>query len=136
MSHWLLYLITRIDSLKATLYALSAISWIALVLFIIASIGIFLVYCSGNTKDKDGIITFMREVRTYISVKKLAICLVCSTILFHTSYLALPSLKQVAVIYTVPKLLNNEEVAKLPDNIARLFNAKAEAWIEEVTNLK
>lgn len=43
----------------------------------------------------------------------------------------IPSTKEVVAIYLIPKIANNEQMQKIPDNAAKLLNAKMEEWINE-----
>ena len=43
-----------------------------------------------------------------------------------------PSTKEFAAIYLIPKIANNEQVQKVPDNLLKLLNAKLEDWINDV----
>jgi len=49
---------------------------------------------------------------------------------------AIPTTKEFAAIYLIPKVVNNEQVQKLPDNAVRLMNEKLEQWIEDVRGAK
>ena len=43
----------------------------------------------------------------------------------------LPSTAEACAIYLIPKIANNEQVQKIPENALRLLNAKFEEWIDE-----
>ena len=43
----------------------------------------------------------------------------------------IPSTKEACAIYLIPKVVNNEEVQKVPNNALKLLNAKLEEWIDE-----
>jgi len=43
----------------------------------------------------------------------------------------IPNTKEIAAIYLIPKIVNNEEVKAVPDNALKLLNLKMEEWIEE-----
>ena len=42
-----------------------------------------------------------------------------------------PSTKEACAIYLLPKIVNNEQIQKIPNNFANLLNAKIEEWIKE-----
>lgn len=44
----------------------------------------------------------------------------------------LPSTKEAVAIYMIPKIANNEQLQKLPDNALRLLNTKFEEWINSI----
>ena len=48
----------------------------------------------------------------------------------------IPTTKEFAAIYLIPKIANNEQMQKIPDNAAKLLNAKLEQWIDEKTETK
>ena len=43
----------------------------------------------------------------------------------------IPSSKTLAAMYLVPKIANNEQIAQLPENAAKLMNAKMQEWIAD-----
>ena len=61
--------------------------------------------------------------------KKTVIVIFCTLFLLFT---LTPSTKQFAVIYLLPKIANNKEVQKLPDNTVKLLNEQMEQWIEKL----
>jgi hypothetical protein len=48
----------------------------------------------------------------------------------------IPSTKEAAAIYLLPKIVNNEKVQKLPENFTNLLNAKMEEWIGDTLKEK
>jgi hypothetical protein len=44
----------------------------------------------------------------------------------------IPTTKEAAAIYLIPKLVNNEQVQAIPENALKLLNLKFQAWIEEM----
>jgi H+/Cl- antiporter ClcA len=45
---------------------------------------------------------------------------------------ATPSTKEMVAIYMIPKVANNEQIQKLPDNTAKFLNAQLELWIKKI----
>ena len=43
----------------------------------------------------------------------------------------IPTQTEVAAIYLVPKIVNNESVQKIPESVAKLLEVKLNQWIEE-----
>lgn len=43
----------------------------------------------------------------------------------------IPTTKEFAAIYLIPKIANNEQMQKLPDNVAILLNTKMRQWIDD-----
>jgi hypothetical protein len=48
----------------------------------------------------------------------------------------IPSPKQIAAIYLIPKIVNNEDVKNVPDKVLRLMNEKLDQWIEDTLKTK
>lgn len=55
-------------------------------------------------------------------------------ILTFTSFI--PNSKTIAAMYLVPKLINNEELKKIPDKALTLINGKFDEWINNLTDKK
>jgi predicted ferric reductase len=45
----------------------------------------------------------------------------------------IPNTKEAVAIYLIPKIINNEQIQKLPDNTTKLLNAKLEQWINDIS---
>ena len=60
-------------------------------------------------------------------IKPSVITLIISLILS----VGVPDTKTLAAIYLLPKIAQNEDVAKLPATTARFLNAKLEEWIQD-----
>lgn len=43
----------------------------------------------------------------------------------------IPTTKEAAVIYLLPKIANNEQVQKVPENFVKLLNTKMEEWMKD-----
>jgi hypothetical protein len=43
----------------------------------------------------------------------------------------IPSTKELAAIYLIPKIVNNEQVQQVPDAALKLLNLKMEEWIKD-----
>ena len=52
-------------------------------------------------------------------------------LVFIVVWAFIPSTKEACAIYLIPKIANNEQVQKIPENALRLLNAKLEEWIDE-----
>jgi hypothetical protein len=58
----------------------------------------------------------------------LAVSIVCG--------IFIPNTKQAAVIYLLPKIANNEQVQKVPENFVKLLNTKMEEWMKDTMKEK
>lgn len=110
ITSWDIYWITRLDGLTGLFLA------IAIILFTAA----FICLPMGDVGKG--------EIFYY---KKWIIGLFCAGFIFYILYIFTPSTRSFAAIYLIPKIVNNEQIQKLPDNAATLLNAKMEQWIDD-----
>lgn len=114
ISAWEVYLFTRLDAVSTAIEVfmiLSGILAIGLCCFSIAA-----------TVEEMNCAATLRKFAKIVS----ATCL-CLIIL----KVAVPTTNQFAVIYLLPKIANNEQVQKVPENFVNLLNTKMEAWIAD-----
>lgn len=114
MSHWLIYWITRLDSIESVLSVTLGVLIVAVL--ILGTIMCMIEY------DNDEIPAFIKKV---FKVSLIIIAITVPLCIF------IPSTKEICAIYLIPKVVNNEEVKKIPDNLLKLLNAKCEAWIND-----
>lgn len=115
MSHWMMYLITRLDTIRGMATPFAVFSGLGL---LICSV---LLLTSPADLDE-------REKTIISSWKKIAFVIFVSSIL---AQILTPTTKDVAAIYLVPKIVNNEDAQKLPGNAAKFLNAKLEEWVKD-----
>jgi hypothetical protein len=48
----------------------------------------------------------------------------------------IPTTKEASAIYLIPKIANNEQVQKLPDNAMKFINGKFEEWVNDMAGKK
>lgn len=117
MSGWLIYFITRMEYIQGMLGVMVcagiASSLMALIFWV----------CSVDNGDKD-----IENLARHLFFKRILPALFISAILFCL----IPGTKDMAAIYLIPKIVNNEQIQKIPDNTLNLLNSKLEAWIEDV----
>lgn len=69
------------------------------------------------------------EYRTLAyKIAKYLVIVFIITIGFRT---VIPTQTEVAAIYLVPKIVNNESVQKIPESLSKLLEVKLNQWIEE-----
>lgn len=112
ITSWDIYWITRLDAVCGFIVVVCII----IVLLLLFSPVLYIV-CDDNDVD---IKYFWRGVK--ISIASFL------SLLFIGIFI--PSTKEFAAIYLIPKISNNKQVQKIPDNAAQLLNAKLEAWID------
>lgn len=108
MNYFLLYLILRLDALSNAVIGLSIITGIFLVIAII-------IFTSDSNKES--------RDSAKICVKRFGISFAIA-ILFT---IMIPSTQQAAVIYCLPKVVNNEQIQGIPDKLLKL----SDAWLDE-----
>ena len=57
---------------------------------------------------------------------------VCGFLLNITFFTFIPTTKEVAAIYLIPKIANNKNVQQIPYNTARLLNEKLKEWVADM----
>lgn len=124
MTGWQLYWILRLDTINATAGGIAGgfgcLFCIGLIIYIIMKI--------GNQYDEDEDLTKVAK-----ALGKYLIIFLCCFVFTLMAALFIPTTKQAAAIIVVPKIINNESVKKLPDNLVELANE----WVKTQTkNLK
>lgn len=111
MSMWLMYLILKLNAVSILFIALPAI-------IIFASlITLLLMAISDDYGD------MKITIKTWNIVKKV---LFWAIILF-TVGVCMPTTEQAAIIYFVPKVLNNKQIQQMPNKLVTLANE----WMDE-----
>lgn len=112
ITSWDIYWVTRLDAVCGFIEVVLILVGI---LFLVSPL-IFMAFDDGSLDIK----YFWRGLK---------ICVV-TVLFFLFAGIFIPSTKEVAAIYLIPKIANNEQVQKIPDNAAKLLNAKLEEWID------
>lgn len=111
ITSWDIYWITRLDSVCMFLIAIGFVLLMLIIFFpLIAEVALEL--------EKQSIV----KCELLLSASLLLVCL-CGVFV--------PSTKEFAAIYLIPKIANNEQMQKIPDNAAKLLNVKMEEWIKD-----
>lgn len=124
MSHWFIYLITRLDTLSSMAEFFSIFG---IIFFMILSIVYFILKVGEDFDTKNEVFKIFNK-----TLKILIIVLTISLPLFILT----PTTKEAAVIYLLPKIVNNEKIQKVPNNFLDLLNSKTEEWLEDITKKK
>lgn len=109
MNYFLLYFILRLDVLS------KASTMLAVVAGVVFAITLLVVAINYNDEDAKS------------ATKPWVISFGIASIIALLLTVMIPSTKQAAVIYCLPKIVNNEQVQKIPDNLLRLTNS----WIND-----
>jgi membrane-associated HD superfamily phosphohydrolase len=109
---WHMYLLTRLDSIVIS----------TVLLFILSCIIIGLSIINWKIEDDSEPEKYPKKTITIFSFI-LVISLLLSVVI--------PDTKTMALIYVIPKIINNEKVQKIPGKILDLANIKLDEWIKE-----
>ena len=112
---WEVYWITRLDSVHGFFIGLFAVSFVMM-----GMCGSFIMM-EQLWNDEDIWPSIKKKYTIGIIIPLVAIFLATLT----------PSTKEACVIYLIPKIANNEQVQKIPNNFAKLLNTKMEEWIND-----
>ena len=116
ITSWEMYWLTRLDSINGWMVVIAIISVLVMGFLWIPY------YTEGLNGTKGG----KRIIRVY---KITAAVFVVSSMICTF----LPSTKEMVAIYLVPRMSNNDQVQKLPENVLKFMNKKLETWIGEMT---
>jgi len=75
----------------------------------------------------DGEIKNIYSPKIIVWIKKIAVLLILCTIFSVT----IPTTKEAAVIYLLPKVIKNEQCQQIPSNFVKFLNLKMEKWLNE-----
>lgn len=131
---WFIYWFTRLDHILSFLNGLSFIGGLIIIISLIAFAVSFCILQS--VKISTGVTTAEQEMVSYINKIAgivLAVSFTATTLLNFGSSL-IPTTKEMAAIYVVPKILNNEKV----QNVGSEFVDLANVWLKELqpSNIK
>ncbi len=118
ISAWEVYLFTRLDAIHVIAGAAIVMAAIGLLLF-----GIHYLFEDMWERDDDN----KEKKKTVKTIKRLVAVAISGLLVC----VIIPSTKEAAVIYLLPKIANNEQVQKVPENFVKLLNTKMEAWIAD-----
>lgn len=115
MDYFLLYLILRLDAVSNAGFIFAIITGIIFAITLLIS--------ALNYNDE--------EAKNATKPWAISFSVVFVITLLLT--VMVPSTKQAAVVYCLPKIINNEQVQKVPDNLLRLANQWIDDQITETT---
>ena len=126
MDWWFVYLFTRATTANTVLLLLTLVSFIifavSLIMYAIYKIGSVCGYESDREKNGE----------TANIVRKWAVVYTIQTLILSLLWVATPTTKEAAAIYLIPKIVNNEEVQKVPTNALKVLNSKFEEWLKDM----
>jgi heme/copper-type cytochrome/quinol oxidase subunit 2 len=123
MEWWHVYLFTRLDGIIFTMVALTIVA------IVVAVIGGTMM-AENRRYNTDG-----QTDPDYIKGRELVKLSAPFIVFFWIAWIAIPTQKEAAAIYLLPKLANSgfaKEAAQLPTDAAKLMRLKLEAWISDM----
>ena len=120
MSYTFIYLFTRLESFNSLIRNLIVIS-------ILSIIGLIIFFFLEQDSYVDGEIKNIYSSKIIVWIKKIAVLLILCTIFSVT----IPTTKEAAVIYLLPKVIKNEQCQQIPTNFVKFLNLKMEKWLNE-----
>ena len=118
ITSWDIYWITRLDSICFGLNCLGLFIFFFMVIYLV------LMMIKNDDDDEPSI-----EIRKRIMRKFIKIISITSAIMFATNFV--PTTKQMVAIIVVPKMINNEKIQQIPENVADFLNTELKKWIHE-----
>jgi len=119
MTSSMIYWLTRLDGIIRMCHVLSLLSG-AISLFAIAG---YVIFKDASRKDEE-------EARD-ISLRAMKI-VIPFLIFFGSIALFVPTSKEMAAIYLLPKIANNENVKAVPNKSMEILNLKLDEWINDM----
>jgi hypothetical protein len=123
MSMWLMYLILKLDDVATTFGVISVVgllfATIATIFLVITTV---FCICDGYTKEDCNFLTKAAPLVKKYLIRLWIVVVVCGVLSTF-----LPTTKQAAAIYFIPKVINNKQVRKMPNKLVVLAND----WMDE-----
>ena len=120
---WDIYWITRLDYIGHGLLGVTILS-------LFASIILIGVRVAEHEEIEKEVNKDVRQTFAWIIGLCLSLFFISITVNIFT-----PTTKEAVAMYLLPKIVNNEQVQKLPDTTLKLFNAKLEKWLNETAEI-
>jgi len=119
MSAWQMYWFVKLDDLRGLFIGINALCGVLL----LVACGLLL---AGYCEDECGEPWYKRA-------EKAAFVAVVCVLIVSPIVALLPSTKQMAAIYLVPKIVNNDDIRELAGDGMELMKSKMAEWIESTT---
>lgn len=128
MEWWHIYLFTRLDGLNMMMMILIGASLVGLIWCGIISF----TYCGSHT-------SLSEDEKIQLQLRAKLPRLVIGWFLLLLVAIAIPSQKEAAAIYLLPKLAHSDfakEAQQIPTNAAKIMRLKLESWITDMEPTK
>ena len=116
ISPYLVYWITRLDSI------IGAMEVFLFLTIVISTIGTIVLFISlADDEDTNAWPIALKAAKIIVPI--VAVFFILKTFI--------PTTKEAAAIYIIPKISNNESVQEIPKIVAKLMDAKLQKWIAD-----
>lgn len=122
MSEWSLYLMLKLDTIRCILIVLG-FCCLAFLLVLCAIIAMY-VHDYNYDHSENEQISFKKHIITYHP--KLIVIIGITIIIFGN---LIPTTKQIAAIYIVPRITQNEKVQQIPEKALNILDK----WLDEIS---
>ena len=133
MSAWTIYWILKLDTIQAYFMVIGVFGSLMGVGLIVFAIVNFCIYNSWKDKDTDSY--EHRESADaqfrYVTANKFLPIVFLAFFIF-TAGMLIPTTSQMAAIIVAPKIINNEQVQKIPEKLLELGNKQVDKWIKDL----
>ena len=124
MNMWIMYLVLILDNIQLSAEIIFIVFLILIALFIIL-IGFYKIEEFGDD-NSEKIKYFAKNSYRLIIISAILLVIMCFV----------PTTKQAAAIYFVPKVIANKQVRKMPDKLVTLANAWMDEQIKSIKTTK
>lgn len=134
MSAMDIYWITRLDSLNLMFWLITILSFLVALLLACVAAG----FSVSSFESYSWVTDAMRAERLHNAkiFKRWAILVTIFSVIVGWTSCFIPTTKQAAAIYLLPKIANNEQVKQMPDKAAQLLNGKLDEWLDDLRDKK
>jgi hypothetical protein len=121
MSPWFIYLFTRLESINEIIRLLSVLTAVLVPSWIVIG------FMAQVIEKNDYLVKPLFKYKTK---------LIIFVIMILSLNILVPTTKEAAAIYLLPKIVNNENISHIPNKALDVLNNKFDLWIEETLREK
>lgn len=124
MSHWTIYWVLILDSLKLTATLASFLLGVGLVIALVIWIAASCECKKYSAGEEDYFVRRISKIFSWILGPIVAISLLFAVFV--------PNTKQAVAIWVTPKIVNNEQVQEIPQKGLKVLDKKLESYLDEL----
>lgn len=135
MTAWQIYLFTRLGSINTILgiaFGVGLLLSLCLIIaYLISYMKVQQLTAEGITRDDS---SYFKEWDSWLSTwRSLCKKVLPVYIIVVVLAVAVPTQKEVAAIYLIPKVANNEDMQKIPADAAKIMRLKLDEWVKDLS---